>query len=221
MRIINCYAPTEDDTLLLKNSFYALLRKKFNTESNRKVICLGDFNATTSAAWYSSPLREHVIIEDLEVNNNRERFHNFFNTQKLSIFNTWFSHKSCRRITWYSSDGTTKKIHDFILLCSWLRQFVKNSQVHNSYDFDSDHRLVISEVKTRSTKAAIFRKRHKKTQSKKLDLTALQNENIATAFKEQTLNNLSTIDTEQDNTNINETFVKSINETADNASSKS
>ena len=93
--------------------------------------------------------------------------------------------------------------------------------MHNSYDFDSDHRLVISEVKTRSTKAAIFRKRHKKTQSKKLDLTALQNENIATAFKEQTLNNLSTIDTEQDNTNINETFVKSINETADNASSKS
>ena len=53
-------------------------------------------------------------------------------------------------------------------------------------------------------------------ETKKLDLTALRNENIATAFKEQTLNNLSTIDTEQDNTNINEILVKSINETADN-----
>ena len=86
----------------------------------------------------------------------------------------------------------------------------------NSYDFDSDHRLVIADMKTPSTKEARFRKRHKKTQSKKLGLTALQNENIATAFKEQTLYNLSTIDTEQDNTNINEILVKSINETADN-----
>ena len=45
-------------------------------------------------------------------------------------------------------------------------------------------------MKTPSTKAVRFRKRYKKTQSKKLDLTALQNENIATAFKEQTMNNL-------------------------------
>ena len=138
-----------------------MLRKQFNTESNRKVICLVDFNATTSAAWYNSSLGEHVIIQDLEVNNNGERFHNFFKTKKLSVLNTWFSHKSCRRITWYSPDATTKKIYDFILSCSLLRQFVKNCRVDNSYDFDSDHRLVIADMKTPSTKEARFRKRHK------------------------------------------------------------
>ena len=57
-----------------------MLRKQFKTETIRKVLCLGDFNATTSAAWYNSSLREHTIIDDLEVNNNGERFHDFFNT---------------------------------------------------------------------------------------------------------------------------------------------
>ena len=79
----------------------------------------------------------------------------------ISVLNTWFSHKSCRRITWYSPDATTKKIYDFILSCSLLRQFVKNCRVDNSYDFDSDHRLVIADMKTPSTKEARFRKRHK------------------------------------------------------------
>ena len=71
-------------------------------------------------------------------------------------------------------------------------------------------------MKTPCTKAARFRKRYKNSQSKNLDLPALKNEKIATAFKEQTLNNLATIDREQSNTVINDMLVKSINETANN-----
>ena len=125
-------------------------RKQLSTESNRKVICLGDFNTTTSTAWYNSSLRE--LFEGIEVNNNGERIRNFFNTQKLSVLNTWFSHKNCRRIAWYFPDGTTTKIYDFKLSCSWLRKFVKNYRVYNSYDFDSDHRLDIAKMKTPSKK---------------------------------------------------------------------
>ena len=99
IRIVNCYAPTEDSTTSSKDHFYASLRKQLTTDNNRKIICIGDFNATSSASWYNSSLREHVIINDLVVNNNGERFHELFNTHKLSVINTWFTHKTCRRVT--------------------------------------------------------------------------------------------------------------------------
>ena len=91
-----------------------MLNKQFNTTGVEKVICLGDFNATTSAAWYNSSLREKTVISDLKFNNNGERFHNFFDTRCLSVLNTWFTHKKCRRVTWYFGDGVTKKMLDFI-----------------------------------------------------------------------------------------------------------
>ena len=154
MRVINCYAPTEDATDSAKNTFYQTLGKQLKTTSLQKTICIGDFNATTSAAWYNSSLREKTVIEDLEVNNNGDRFHSFFNSYCMSVLNTWFSHKRCRRITWHSADGKTKKVYDFILCCSWLRQYVTNCRVHNSYDFDSDHRLVIAKLNTPCTKVS-------------------------------------------------------------------
>jgi len=146
---------------------------------------------------YNSSLREHVIVNGLEVNNNGERFHNFFNTQKLSVLNTWFSHRRCGRITWHFPDGVTKKIYNFILSCSWIRQYVKNWRVHNSFDFDNDRRLVVADLWTPSTKTARFRKRSKKSQSIKLNIHTLKNENIRTTFKDKAL-------------------VKSINEVASN-----
>ena len=46
-----------------------------------------------------SSLREKTVISDLKINNNGERFHNFFDTRCLSVLNTWFTHKKCRRVT--------------------------------------------------------------------------------------------------------------------------
>jgi len=67
----------------------------------QKVICLGDFNATTSAAWFNSSLRENTIVDNLEINDNEQRFHDFFHTCHLLVLNTWFNHRKCRRVTWY------------------------------------------------------------------------------------------------------------------------
>ena len=47
MRVINCYAPTEDYTNSTRNSFYNQLHKQFVPITNKqKVISLSDFNAT-------------------------------------------------------------------------------------------------------------------------------------------------------------------------------
>ena len=56
LRIICCYAPTEMDSDSSKNIFYNRVNKQFECENTRKVICLGDFNASSSATWYNSCL---------------------------------------------------------------------------------------------------------------------------------------------------------------------
>ena len=139
LRIICCYSHNEEDSDSSKNIFCSKLNKQFECENTRKIICLGDFNAFTSATWYNLSLRGNRIIENLVVNNNGLRFHEFFNNRCLYVLNTWFLQNKCRRITWHSPDQVTKKVYNFILVCSWLHQDVSNCRVYNSYDFDYDY----------------------------------------------------------------------------------
>ena len=98
LHIINCYALTEDYSDHMKDHFYRTLSKRFNVPRSRKIICLADFNATSSALWYNSSLREDVVIDNLTIINNGEKLHQFFYQQRLSVLNSWFTHKQCRRI---------------------------------------------------------------------------------------------------------------------------
>ena len=212
LKIINCYAPTEDATESAKNVFYQTLYKQFKNIGKEKVICLGDYNATTSAAWYNSCLREKTVIENLEVNNNGERFHLFFNSQCLSVLNTWFTHKRCRRITWHSGDNVTKKVYDFILCCSWLRQYVSNCRVYNSYDFDSDHCLAVAHLNTPCTKVARHITRTMKKKKKCLDLASLNQPEIQFNFINAAVENLKTLPLNTTTNNeINNHLVNAIN----------
>ena len=216
LRIINCYAPTEDDSDSTKNTFYHTLDKQFKITGIQKIICLGDFNATTSASWYNSSLREKLVINGLDVNNNGERFHNFFNIHYLSVLNTWFTHKKCRRITWHSADGTTKKVYDFMLSCSWLRQYITNCRVYNSYDFDSDHRLVIAHISTPGTKAARYIPRSTKLVKKqKLNLKSLDNMTIHSNFINTAAEHLEAIPSTYDINDINKHLIAAIHTAAE------
>ena len=55
VRIVNCYAPNEKNTTSSKDIFYHTLKEQLITDGNRKTLCIGDFNATTSA-WLEPPL---------------------------------------------------------------------------------------------------------------------------------------------------------------------
>ena len=219
MRIINCYAPTEESTAHSKQAFYSTLNKQFYAVNNkRKIICLGDFNATSSAFWYNSSLRESSIVPNLVVNNNGERFHEFFKIQNLSVMNTWFNHKKCRRVTWHSPDGITKKIYDFILCNSWIRQFITNCRVYNSYDFDSDHRIVIASLNTPSTKIARYIKRKKKNVCKRIDFTKITdelNDNFQESVSESLNTHANAMDVNLTNNELNDKFVAIVRENAD------
>lgn len=75
----------------------------------------------------------------------------------------------CRRISWHSPDGVTKKIYDFILCSSWLRPYATNCRVYNSFDFNSNHKLVIANLSTPTSKKAMFIKRNKFARRDKID----------------------------------------------------
>ena len=219
LRIVNCYAPTEEDSDSSKLALYTCVKKHISTaKPTQKVICLGDFNSTSSATWFNSSLRENSVIDNLEVNDNGQRFHDMFNTCRLSVLNTWFTHRQCRHITWYSPAGKTQKVYDFILTSSWLRQYTTNCRVYNSYDFDSDHRLVIATLNTPCTKFARYKKQEKKTVRKRLDMTSLENQVIKTGFNTTLAANLN--DKEWDtksNEFIQEHLTNSVNAAAENS----
>ena len=133
----------------------------------------------------------------------------------MSVLNTWFTHKQCRRTTWHSPDQVTKKIYDFILSCSWLCQYVENCRIYNSYDFDSDHRLVIADLCTPCTKVACYKKQHLITNKKHLNLNSLKDPDVQQNFLETAVNKLESIDLQCNNTMINEQFTTSINKSAE------
>ena len=179
---------------LFEKPFYNKLNKQFVCEKTRKVICLGDFNATSSATLYNSSLRENTLIDDLVVNDNGLCFHEFFNRNRLSVLNTWFTHKKCRRITWHSPDGVTKKVYDFVLSCNWLRQYIWNCRVYNSFDIDSDHQLVIADIGIPSSKIGLYVLRKKTQKNNALNLKCLREPLFHNAFIKNAATKLEQID---------------------------
>ena len=165
-------------------------------------------------SWNNTSQRENVVVENLVTNNNGGRLHEFFDSEKLSVLNTWFTHKRCRRITWHAPNGITKKVYDFVLACSWIRQYATNCRAYNSYDFDSDHRLVIASLTTPGTKVARYVKRNKKVTKSTIDLKALNNNENANKFVN---NAVSKIDIEQTDNNsvINEKLVGALKQAAE------
>ncbi|XP_033111719.1 uncharacterized protein LOC117112688, partial [Anneissia japonica] len=201
IRLISAYAPTEDKPLSIKQKFYRELNNICKVEKNRKLIIQGDFNATSSICCRASSFsgRNYKASEDETCNENGGIFLDFCKKNNFSILNTWFQHKEAQRITWHSADGRTKKVYDFSISESWLRQFVKDVRVKNSY-FYSDHRLLVTKLATPSNKPA--RWSQKKKGRSKVEFGYLHND----SFKQeaQEIIKLSFVNNNIKNININE-----------------
>ena len=76
---------------------------------------------------------------------------------------SFFDHPIESRYTWYSGDGITKKVLDYILVEAYTQQYMEKCEVTNT-DFESDHRLLTAEMKTPTTKKA--RRQGKKAKKK-------------------------------------------------------
>ena len=159
VRVISCYAPTLNNSALsTKQSFYRSLSKLLVTDKNRKVIVNGDFNAEADLCRRHSCFdgaHSSLDEESDQTNENNMLFLLFCTSKKLSILNTWFDHPIHHRVTWHhpNTNYNCKKVYDYSLSESWLRQYVTDVRVKNSY-FNSDHRLLVTKLNTPCNKAA-------------------------------------------------------------------
>ena len=176
IRLVNVYSPTNTDgTPAQKDEFYRKIRKAcISTEKNRKVIVAGDFNAITSVVLRNSLYNGTSIIEDTTCNDNGSRLKQFCRSNKLCMIQSYFDVPLSERFTWFSNDGKTKRVLDYILAERFVQQYVTRCSVASDYKFESDHRLIVTELSTPSTKRARWRTRKKIEKPRNLKALEIQ-----------------------------------------------
>ena len=128
------------------------------------MMILGDFNAKTSIAYWKSQFDGTQLVYDDDCNDNGYRMKNFCRTNMLGIASTYFDYDIENRLTWYSPDQRTKRINDYVLTEKFVQQYITACIVFPDSDFNSDHRILVTELNTPKTKKARFTER--KTNSK-------------------------------------------------------
>jgi len=95
---------------------------------------------------------------------------------------TYFEQKLEERYTWFSNDGITKRVLDYILAEEFILQYVMNCKTEGTQDFGSDHRLVVTILNTPMCKIARWKPRKERRKCVKKDLSSLDNPNICKEF---------------------------------------
>ena len=154
--ILNVYAPTDcTQSEAAKSSFYSALSKaklEIDKSPSYKLIVLGDWNATISAASKLSGAWDSVLgcnnPDRVETNGNGERMLGWCLKNKMKILNSIFRTKRIHRDTWqHAATGKWKRI-DYICTTRWLSKFVQSCRVYigPSLLFDTDHRLLVMNI---------------------------------------------------------------------------
>lgn len=154
IRLVIGYSPTNiSDSESLKDEFYRNLRKSIELcPKHHKLIVAGDFNAETSIVYAKNEFDGVKVVTDDICNNNGIRLKSFSRLYKLCMPQSFFDKPLPNRYTWYSSDGKTKKIIDYILLQRFVNQYVVDCEVNPEYNFESDHRLLTTTLSTPKNK---------------------------------------------------------------------
>ena len=130
-----------------KDDFYRLLRKACITQKNQKLIVTGDFNATTSVSLTNCKFNGTQIVDDPLCNDNGSRIKTFCRSMKLSMSQTYFNHPVEERYTWFSPDGKTRKVLDYILVNKFVQDYISECKVWQS-DIESDHRMLVASIRS-------------------------------------------------------------------------
>ena len=195
VRLVNVYAPTNcDGSTNEKDAFYGMVKKACTKQhKHQKLIITGDFNATTAVSLEKSYFDGRQIINDPICNDNGSRIKGICRELKLCMSQTYFDHPKEKRYTWFSGDGTTKKVLDYVLVEPFVQNYITNCAADPKYDFDSDHRLVKTIMSTPTTKKVRkqSKKENKATSIAKPDPKSLERNDIRTSFITSVSNELN------------------------------
>jgi hypothetical protein len=146
MRIVLCYAPTNDAPDEDKNDFYeALEAAQLETRTTVIRIVMGDMNAKVGSdnTGYELVMGKHGLGE---MNNNGRRLADFALEHDMVVGGTIFPHKAVHKATWISPDHHTENQIDHICISRTFRRSLRDVRVWRGADAASDHHLVIAKL---------------------------------------------------------------------------
>ena len=152
--VIQVYAPTNDSQEAHKNAFYEQLQLTLDNLPQRDVLVLmGDFNAKVGVnhSEWRGVLGKHGIGG---VSDNGLRLLEFCALNGLVITNSFFSHKAIHKFTWYSNTKRTRNVIDHIIVRNKSLSSVQDARVFRGADINSDHRLVVANLKLKFKRAS-------------------------------------------------------------------
>jgi len=161
LRLIVTYAPTsasrDEDYLSLLNDLSGILsasrRVRLPGFGTLRVILLGDLNAKVG-----SRVGEEAYVgrHGLGARNDRgELLVEFCEANQLHVINTRFAKRESRKWTWLSPNMQTRNAIDYVL-CRDLSIF-RDISIVGSFQFATDHRLLMARVRVRPTAPRRFR----------------------------------------------------------------
>ena len=195
--IIQCYAPTNDNTEVAKDEFYEQLQAELNNIPGHDMrIIMGDMNAKVGMdnTGYDRTMGKHGCGT---MNENGERLVEICSTNDFVIGGTLFPHKDIHKLTWQSPNGRDKNQIDHLMINGTWRHSLCDVRVMRGADVASDHHLVLAIVQVKLRKAG-----RKGKSRQQFDIAKLRDPKVKTSFVTQLRNRFQLLsdqgDTQQD-----------------------
>ena len=174
--IIQVYFPTTGHDDEEVENLYEALEELIDKEKGKDyLVVMGDWNAVVGEGRDEKEVGSFGLGKR---NDRGEMMVEFCRRKKLMITNTWFEHCKRRRYTWKKPGDTGRYQLDYILVRQRYGNSVNNSRSYPGADIDSDHNLVMVNVRIR------LKKLQKVTRVKKWRMEGIEDK--AAAFQKET-----------------------------------
>ena len=162
-----------------------------------KDVCLCDMSILTDAytmiastshdALEQPCVKGNAYIENV-TNDNGQCLLPLCHSAGICVVNTWYPRKTIHQWTWYSSDGTMKKVIDHILILKCWQTCINNFRVYRGAQIsNTDHWLLITNIRIK------LKADHSIRTKTWLDLSHLQDPQIQVTYSCSTANGFNTI----------------------------
>ena len=154
MRVIACYAPTEEADEEEKDELNLTTRRRnMNNTRHNVLMVIGDLNTRVGE---DNTGRERAMgTQGLGcANNNGERFSDLCVENRLGIGGTLFMFRDIHKTTWTSPDQRTISQIDHVIINQKWRRSLQDVKANRGADIGSDHVLVVATVSLRLRRKA-------------------------------------------------------------------
>ena len=183
---VQVYAPTAESSEEAIDDFYEQLAVTLESLPRKDVkIVMGDWNAKVgidNRGW------EKIMGKYGygERNERGERLLEFASNSDLFVCNTRFQQKDCRKWTWSSPGDRSTNMIDLVLIDKRWKTSVRNCRSYQGADIDSDHSLILANIKLRLKKS-----RPRINKEPRLDLEVLQDADVTKCYEKELLKHIS------------------------------